>query len=413
MNSCDDYCRHLSALLDDELSPEQADTVRRHLETCSDCQKEWESISVLDDQLRRVLTIDDPNQRVGTIDDQSPNLIAPSPAAFGSLRVWVSLIVAVAATLLFTFFYLRNERSSDTPRMVDGPSPSGVVIVARLVRATGSVEMLAPGMDQWDTVDAFAGTAISKGTRLRTSPSVLCEVQTTEKGKLRLNETGEVVLHGPRTIELVKGQLWCLAPDQSGIDLEIAVQDNAESLPAKMTCPSASEFQCVSGNGFASCDSVSTGNSKASLSVGNTSCSVNPGETVTIDSKLNVDRKLGSNVNAKVWQLPLLAAGNAIDQELRSSMTTLLAPIGMSKARHLNEQQIRRLGPRGAIPLLAYALTETSPDRIGLRRTAVSIACDLANENAIEMLQRLKSDPDAYISRYAGEALARIAVESR
>ena len=94
-------------------------------------------------------------------------------------------------------------------------------------------------------------------------------------------------------------------------------------------------------------------------------------------------------------------------------MNVLLAPIGRTKARHLHEQQIRALGPRGAIPLLTYAAGELSDDQLDLRRTAVSLAKDLADGRSIELLQQLSKDSDPYISGKAKATLERIARESR
>ncbi len=290
---------------------------------------------------------------------------------------------------------------------------TGLTIVATLVRATGPVEVLPPNSDQWTAVDPAENYSVPKGARVRTGEHVLCELKTAEQGKIRLNESAEVVVHDSRTIELRRGQLWCLSPKEAGIDIDIPLQDNPLPKIATMTCPSAAEIQCVAGDSFAACDSVSPQNQQANWTLGNFTCPVNPGETVAIDAQQKVDRKNGPNAATKVWQLPLLAVGNRVDDEFIHAMSSLLAPIGMTKARHLNEQQIRSLGPRGALPLLSYVHSESSPDQLSLRRTAINIAADLANENAIELLQKITSDPDMYISRRANEALTKIAAGAK
>ena len=413
MSTCVEIRLMFSALLDEELSIEQVNKVDKHLAACSDCQREWQALNSLDQQLQRLIKIDRVDEKIEKIDRDGSNPVDKAVPSRSSVFHYAAVIVAVAAVLLISFFAIRREPVPEVQPDLAGATDSQVPIVARLVRATGSVEILSPGKADWDTIEQSAGTSLEKGTRLRTNESVLCEVQTTEQAKIRLNETGELILHDSKKIELVTGQLWCLASDTSSLDIALAVKDDGKQLVASMTCPSSSEFQCRSESNYVSCDSVSPHNRETQLSIGSNLCAVNPGETVSIDADQNVNRKTDSNLITKVWQLPLLAIGNTVDPELLSSMTKLLAPIGRTKARTLSEQQIRRLGPRGAIPLLAYTLTETSPEQIDLRRTAIRLARDLADESSIDLLLQLKSDPDAFISRQATESLSRMENDSR
>ncbi len=236
-------------------------------------------------------------------------------------------------------------------------------------------------------------------------------MKTSDECKIRLNEAGEVVLHDAAKIELVKGQAWFRAAEQREINVDFAIHDETSSLAATMACPSASEFQCRIGPQVAACDSHSLKNAPAKMMVGSNRYTVSPGESVAIDAKQNVTREPASHSIAKVWQLPLLAVGHPIDRELTAVVGELLAPIGRTKAAHLNEAQIRRLGPEGAIPLLAYAATETAPDQLAMRRTAVSLARDLADHRSIQWLEQLLVDPDPFLSAQAEKTLERIAGE--
>ena len=89
---------------------------------------------------------------------------------------------------------------------------------------TGAVQVQHPGSAAWESIDHSDATPLAKGSRLRTQPTVLCELQTSDKGKIRLNEAGEVVLHDTTEIELVKGQIWCLAPEDREIEIDFALR---------------------------------------------------------------------------------------------------------------------------------------------------------------------------------------------
>ena len=72
-----------------------------------------------------------------------------------------------------------------------------------------------------------------------------------------------------------------------------------------------------------------------------------PGQTVSIDGSQQMT-SYARDESAETWQLPLLALSTDTKDELRRRLQRLLAPIGRTKARHMNETQIRALGPAGA-----------------------------------------------------------------
>jgi hypothetical protein len=405
MSACQDIRRELSALLDCELPPGQAAAIEEHMRSCEVCRQQWEALQSVDGQLQRLLTIDDVAKNVVSIEQAAKVQPAASQSARGDGWRWTAIMAAIAASIVLAVVAMR-------PAEQPQPVKPQVKNAARLVRATGPVEVLSPGSDAWRSIESSPSYEVAQGARLRTGENVLCEVETIDQAKIRLNESAELVMHDARNLELVSGQVWLIA-SKSGISVDVRWEDEQTQQVATMTCPGESEFQCQVGDSFAACDSVSAQNQQAQWAMGAYSCPVNPGETVSIDAQQNVERKVDGESASKVWQLPLLAVGTSGDPELLSSLNSLLAPIGMTKARHLNEDQIRRLGPKGAVPLLAYVLAESAPDQLRLRRTAIGIAAELADEGAIKLLQELTADPDPYISRTAQAALDKIASEAK
>jgi hypothetical protein len=403
MNDCERILPLLSALMDGELAEDESRDTLSHLQSCDACRNEWQTLQELDAKLKQSLVVFDWESKSSAI-AHPPEVRTVRATAGWQLKHWASALIAVAAVLMIavlpSVFKSVNDKSTVSPELA---------AVARLVRATGPVQLLSPGASDWTDVSADSHDSLFAGSRLKTSNDVVCEFETSTSGIIRLNKSAEMVLRNPNQVELLSGQLWCFAPNDSGIDVDVFVNSAESSEIAVFSCPSASEIQCESTNDRWCYNSVSAANAQARITIGDFSCEVAPGETVSIDSANQVDRSQNTDSATKVWQLPLLTMDGRATRELLSLLNHVLAPIGMTKAMHLNEQQIRQLGPAGAIPLLAYAATESSPERLALRQTAIRLAADLADENAIELLESLQTDNDAFIAEVAKKALARIA----
>lgn len=407
MMTCDMIRPLLNAWIDRELTVDESKQVETHLNACDACRQEHESLVELDQLLSSSLLVNDVDRKIATIMQRLESTTELAKNERHRWK-WVSLVVAVAATLLLALL----------PAMLDGLKTRGVpvarpVVVARMVRATGPVQLLSPGARDWTSVSPGSSESFVAGSRFKTSDTVLCEFQTSADGVIRLNVSAELVIHQPHQIELLAGQLWCLAPASNGIDVDIPVSNVETPRMATLACPSSSEFQCMAGNEFALCNSVSPENANARMTLGAFTCPLAPGETVSVDANQNVDRTASDDAASKVWQLPLLAIGTSVDQELVSLLNSLLAPIGRTKVRSLNEEQILRLGPPGAIPLLAYVIAESSPEYLEMRRTATRLASTIADERGAGMLMTLTSDPDGYIANQAKESLNRILAEPK
>ena len=396
----------LSALLDNALPDEVAAKVQEHLAQCDDCQKEWTALQDLDRQLASALRldlIDEPVSRIQELSAGELDRVSDSDSfSQPSVGKLVALFLAIAASIALMTVFLPDKEK-----------PTGAPIIAQLVRATGPIRIKQPKSDQWSVIQPEESVEVLAGAIVRTDASVLCEIQTDGEGKLRLNESSDLCLKKSDQIELLKGQLWCLSPKESGIEINISVQDDtpaSEPTVVTLRCPTSSELQCTAEPQKAIWSSVSKTNLPTSCNSAGLRCTVEPGETVAVDADQSVDRSMNMEARSKIWQLPLLAIGSNSSLELFACVESVLAPIGRTKAMHLNERQIRRLGPSGAIPLLAFVIEEESSDA---RRVAMRIAGDLADDSAIKYLNRLSNDADPFVATTANSALNRIAKQVR
>ena len=352
MIECDRVRARMSAQLDGELSVEETGEVQQHVQACASCRHEWETLTEIDNRLARAFVVEEVDRKCAEVLNRrvSVNQASRNENSASSWRLIAVGLFAVAATLLIATlpFFAEKDTSQNTIPSLN--------LVAQLTRATGPVQFLPAGETDWSEVAPEARKSFAAGSRLKTSTGVLCEIETTSKGVLRLNESAEIVFVEANRVELVAGKLWCLTPASTSIEVVMPEPSQQATLPLTVACPASTEFQCAAGERSVSCDSLSKNNSTATMTMGAVTCSVAPGETVSIDREQKVDRKLSVDAASKIWQLPLLAIGVEVDQELVLLLDRILAPIGMSKARNMNEDQLRMLGPAGALPLLAYAV---------------------------------------------------------
>lgn len=403
MTDCEQIQAILSAWIDGELTTDEASKCSSHLQTCDTCRRELESLQEIDGQLKQCLVLSNVDDKCDAIAQYAHIQAMPTDhTARWTLAGWLPILVAIAAVLLLAIFPMPWSKESIGTQVYQDTE------VARLVRSTGPVQVLVPGAASWAELSADSSCSLVAGSRLKTLNAAVCQLETTSKGIIRLNTSAELILRDPNQFELVSGQLWCLTPEDCEIEVNVAITEVPSIMLATLACPSGSEMQCEAGTQRAYCDSLSPANSLACVTFGGFSCDVAPGELVSVDADNRVNRTTSNDPTTRLWQLPLLATDGVVSQELVSLLTHVLAPIGMSKAMHLNERQIRQLGSPAAIPLLAYAATESAPESLALRQTAMRLAADMADKHAIALLESLLSDPDAYIAELAKTTLTRV-----
>ncbi|MCG8648824.1 MAG: anti-sigma factor, partial [Pirellulales bacterium] len=384
--NCHEAQPRLSAYIDGELAAEDSQAVSVHVRECSSCARQLEDLRAVDQQLSALRVPADLPARiqvsVSNAKSELPRAELPraelpregAPVSHSRLWVWAG-VAALAACLVLAF------RATDHH---ETPTPPTVALAGKIVRATGQIEMMAPDARKWNSVTVSELVPVPEGTRVRTAVDA-CEIETSQRGLIRVNQDAELIVHEADRVEIVRGQIWCRAP----ADASISVQTPGEAwgttqVPMIMLCPSDSEFQLSIEKQQASCSSLAA--KTTAWQMGEWTCKVAPGETVVVDHYQNVQRRWDGDGASKVWHLPLLAVDRPdvgqFQGELSSILQPLLVPIGRSKASHMHEQQIRALGPAGAIPLLAYALSAESHREPKLRYTAVRMAAEMSDHSA-------------------------------
>lgn len=399
---CEQCSTHLSDYLDDELKMELSSQVSDHLEECQQCRSELEELRGVDQQMQQLRL---PGQGIDAVvtalEPATPSTTSTAGGRIGREWPWY-LMAAIAASIVMALLAIRPSDREPEPLPVAG----------RMVRATGSVELLPPGAQQWQRISPHEATPMRDGARVRTRPSVACEIETSAQAKLRLDQQTELILHSADRVEVVKGQVWCRTSDSRPLQVDTSAPfkepgNPQAALPFSMTCPSDSEFQWNVGEDLSVCQSLSA-EQQTDWQFPDFRCPVGPGERVTVDQQNNVQRSDSYVPATKLWQLPLLSINQAVDRELEEIVESMLVNIGRTKAGYMNEAQIRQLGPPGAIPLLAYVQSDRSRELAAVRHHAMRIAAELVDQSGADRLKELSRDDDQVVANYASEALKRV-----
>ncbi len=412
MISCHEVRKQFSELLDLELASDLQDATHEHLAGCESCRAEYSHWKQLDQRLEKLLVLENVEQNIAQIQrlkQSNSTRSVPSPTATSpahATSVWkkkaaLIFLGSVVASICFLVAQFGRDKNQDQAQQLP---KNRTIVAAKLVHATGPVELQREVDKSWLTVNVSDKPELEPGARLRTSATSLCEIETSSQGKVRMHYGCEVVVESPEKLTLVQGKIWCSAPKEKDIEVCLPIKQEI----AMFRCPTTQSLECQMTDTFASCStppSPSVANA-TQVELGREKWSVKPGQTLMIDQEYQISQKRFSTGDA--WQLPLLAAADSSTGELRRVMVRLLAPIGKSKVKHLNEQQILALGPPGAIPLLVFVLQEKRPANKELRHTAISLAATTADQSAIPLLKQLVTDADEYIAKTARDTLKKL-----
>ncbi len=394
--NCEQCNCHLSALIDGELSATVQREVQRHLDKCRSCRDALDDLKMLDAKLTDQLALS--SNAIDRAVDASTTPLGPQPSLararwIEQIPAW-SIVAVVAASIALAFVLLPRK---------DDPLPGTALPTAgRLVSTTGSVEVLDPESQRWQPF--VSSNELFIGSRIRTPVGVNCEIEMADRATLRLGGAAELAIRSPKHIEVLQGQVWCRTSESEPLRVDARTPNS--QLASSMICPANSEFQWTIDSNRAVVQALA---GPATEWTGTDfRCPVGPGERIAVDNQQNVERSEEDLASTKIWQLPLLAVSGKGQEELDRVIEAALIRIGRTKTGYLDEQQIRQLGPRGAIPLLAYVQSDRSGAQVSVRHRAMQIATELADESASSRLRQLSSDQDDTIAEHAKRALQRI-----
>lgn len=412
--NCHDAAELVNRWIDGELSPGDVAALEAHVSDCAECRAIADGLRAQDSDLRRAfLPQRQAAQRVAaevlaTLERESQ--AAARPVVATNLG-WGALLLAMAAGFLLAvalFQPWRQQPGVQVRETIQAPQPEPPI--ARLVVATGAVEMRAPQASSWQTVADLKTFHCPSGSEVRTGEDVRCELQTSDGCVIRLNSDTEISLASPTSVAIRRGQIWCSSPDKVSLKVVApdgpAPSDNAASTqpvasPWSFTCPSSA---CVLTAGEPGGQmQVLTSAGETELQTLQARQRLKPGECASIvDGQIVCAPEATDPLLAAAWVNTLLARKGSDDGELAQRIGEMLAQVGRSSAY---EQEIRGLGENAVPGLLREVQASESHER---RLTAMRLLADLASSATVPELIELLASDDAELRVLAATALQRL-----
>ncbi len=433
--NCERLREILSAWLDGELSAQDVEIVESHLNQCEDCRTAAEVSRRQDQELKQAFhwvraaserlsqsVIQQLPERGHSLDSFQPTSQRAQIASRrrSTLAYWVTLLAAAAACFVLGLSVASQKSKPELNSVVSNDHANSVEtepLVAKLVVATGNLSLRQPRDPDWTSVSERPPVECISKSEFRTGPDVCCELRTTEGCVIRLDKSTEIKLWSPRRIELRKGQIWCLAPDQVVMEVFTVSQEPASNERAVNPTMPTDALQCVcpSGNAeiMAQCRpgdvQVISARGEIQVRTLDDQCRLQTGEVARVSQgKLAANSVPREMLTAERWIYPLLMRKGHRDAELQSRVNDLLANLGRAKMANLYEEELRSLGEYCVLPLAKYVLSPISHDSPAQRQQAARIMTDLAPNWAVPDLIELLNDREAAIRVMAALALQRI-----
>jgi len=397
---CDELSDRLSPYLDGALPQADAESVGAHLATCADCARQLDELRQVDGQLRSHLVppnVEDFVARLQTQIGFPPPRRAKSSTPSSRGAGWLGLLFA-AGLLVAVAIGLRAGR-----KVTPIASASGST---RLVRATGPVEVISPSGKRTSLIPDRP-VVLTDGARVRTGPDALCELETGCQGIVRMDTGTELVVHPLERVELVEGQVWAQAARQCELGIQLGTRSGVAPRLSVFQCPTSSELQWSVKTDAVSCTALT--DHALALETSASAIQIPPESCVEIVGGKPAERSRKMDpLAATRWQLPLLVMKTPQDSELQARLDAVLATIGETKLGYVYEEDLLKLGPAGAEPLLAYIRSDRSKENPERRRRAMRIAGRMVWKGQISDLADLAGDGDPEIRRIVRETVERL-----
>jgi len=394
---CERALNLVSARLDREIRPDDAAALDAHLADCPACRAAEEAFRLQDGDLRRAFA-----PRRAAAERVAQGVIARLPAGrtWPLPRLpWLTVLVSAAAGFLLALAIFRPWQPPSvvpTPpeqARTNPPQPRPTVLLAL---ATGAVEVLTPGQENWKPL--AGGDTVEVGCRVRTPPEVRCEFRTPDGTEVRLDGNTELAFRAPRQLDLAKGQI--LANVLAGtVPFEVQVAD------ATVTAL-GTQFDLWSQPAEARL-SVLEGSTKVRGPGPDTV--VETGQVAKIVNGRVTDLRHGQNLlQATAWVQELLLLKRRDNEELARRVNDILAQIGMTKESSFNDDEIRSLGHHCVLPLTRYLESDRSRGHPDKRQRAARLIADLAQPWSIPDLIDLLADDQGEVRFSAARGLVRL-----
>jgi hypothetical protein len=390
----------LSQQLDDDLALEVQESLRAHLDNCAQCRAAAAELLTLHRRLRALVPDPAMAERIAVNAVRTIGIVDRAGQPGGEWRrssVLLAAITALAACV-YAVLWLPGVRPADiTSQRADQ---------VKITLARGSVDVRPPSASDWRMVSLPEDALQQVGCRVRTAQSSQCEVVCPSGGVVRLDEQTELTFSRPSELAVAHGRVWCEAPARESL----TVVASFTSLPSKslpvFTCSPASAMQTT----VSKAESIEVYAASGPIHVVSdaTPVTLSAGHRIAMSAD---GLKMSEPVETQqqmTWMLPLLALRGGADREFSSGVTSLLARIGGSKLDHIREQELIELGGPGAVPLIAYLKTSTTPADLRKRHIAARVIQETAAADSVADLIDLLESSEPEVRFAAAKALLRL-----